>query len=240
LTVVQSTVGNFLGPFVSPSLITLYTRNGAWYTEFLPKEGASYNEIYRRVFKQLGLSIFLPMVVGQVIQNLFPKPVQKLKDWNINKLGAFALLAVIWQTFDQAFAAGAFTSVKSSNMIFLVFISVAFFLLWLAITFGVGIMWLKREDVVSTCFCIPAKTPAMGVPLATVMFVGLSSLEGAKLQIPIVIYQGLQIVFSSFLTYVFRKWIRAGKKAEALKSATDPERLPEAGKEARETLQAGG
>ena len=63
LTVVQSTLGNLLGPFISPLLIQLYTRNDDWWTDILPKqdEGA-YGEIYRRVFKQLGLSIFLPMV----------------------------------------------------------------------------------------------------------------------------------------------------------------------------------
>jgi sodium/bile acid cotransporter 7 len=205
----------------------------------LPKEGATYDEIYRRVFKQLGLSIFLPMVVGQVIQNIFPKPVQKLKDWNINKLGSFALLAVIWQTFDQAFAAGTFTSVQSSNMIFIVFISIALFLFWLAITFTIGAVFLTREDTVSTCFCIPAKTPAMGVPLATVMFVGLSTLEGAKLQIPIVIYQGLQIFFSSFLTHIFRRWIRAGKKAEELKASADTEGQVEVKPPAGEMYQVG-
>ena len=238
LTVVQSTVGDFLGPSLTPVLITLYTSSGAWWTHFLPKQGTSYNEIYRRVFKQLGLSIFPPMFVGQVIQNLFPNPVQKLKKWNINRLGSIALLAVIWQTFDQAFAAGAFTSVDSNNIIFLVFISVAFFLLWLALTFTIGILWLDREDLVSTCFCIPAKTPAMGVPLATVMFVGLTTLEGAKLQIPIVIYQGLQIVFSSLLTYVFRKWIRTGRKVAEAKAEGDPVQQADSEKSDRDAAGA--
>ena len=61
LTVVQSTLGNFLGPFLTPVLVEMYISSGAWYTQILPKEG-SYNELYRRVFKQLGLSIFLPLV----------------------------------------------------------------------------------------------------------------------------------------------------------------------------------
>ena len=62
LTVVQSTIGNFLGPFLTPVLLAMYTSSGAWYTAFLPKEGGGYGEIYRRVFKQLGLSLFVPMV----------------------------------------------------------------------------------------------------------------------------------------------------------------------------------
>lgn len=63
LTVVQSTLGNFLGPFISPLLLIMYTSSGAWYTDILPRtRTGEFSEIYRRVFMQLGLSIFLPMV----------------------------------------------------------------------------------------------------------------------------------------------------------------------------------
>ena len=63
LTVVQSTLGNLLGPFLSPLLLQMYTASHAWYTDILPKSaGGEYGEIYKRVFKQLGLSLFLPLV----------------------------------------------------------------------------------------------------------------------------------------------------------------------------------
>lgn len=62
LTVVQSTVGNAISPFISPALVSMYTSTGAWYTQILPKEKGGYGEIYRRVFKMLGLSIFVPLV----------------------------------------------------------------------------------------------------------------------------------------------------------------------------------
>ena len=61
LTVVQSTLGNLLGPFFAPLLIEMYTSTGAWYTQILPPPG-SLGAVYERVFKQLGLSIFLPLV----------------------------------------------------------------------------------------------------------------------------------------------------------------------------------
>ena len=68
LTVVQSTLGNFLGPFISPLLIIMYTSSGAWYTKVLPPtRTGQFSEIYRRVFMQLGLSIFLPMVRFQLL-----------------------------------------------------------------------------------------------------------------------------------------------------------------------------
>ncbi len=63
LTVVQSTLGNFLGPFITPLLVIMYTSTGAWYTKVIPGVGpGGFGELYKRVFKQLGLSIFLPLV----------------------------------------------------------------------------------------------------------------------------------------------------------------------------------
>ena len=67
LTVVQSTIGNLLSPFLTPPLISLYTMNKAWYTQILPEETGGYGEIYRRVLKQLGLSVFVPLVGGYSI-----------------------------------------------------------------------------------------------------------------------------------------------------------------------------
>jgi solute carrier family 10 (sodium/bile acid cotransporter), member 7 len=128
-------------------------------------------------------------------------------DWKLNKLSSFCLLVVIWQTFDQAFSTNAFASVKSSNMIFVVFISIALFLLYFGVSFFTSLLWLSKEDTISICYCVPAKSPIMGVPLATVMFVGLTPILEAKLQIPMVIYQGLQIVAGSILITPFRKWI---------------------------------
>jgi solute carrier family 10 (sodium/bile acid cotransporter), member 7 len=79
LTVVQSTVGNFLGPFLTPVLVKMYTSTGAWYTEELPSESGAYGEIYRRVFKQLGLSIFLPIVgTEQSSSSLTLTPIRSL------------------------------------------------------------------------------------------------------------------------------------------------------------------
>ena len=62
LTVVQSTIGNLIAPFITPLLITMYTSTTAWYTDFLPRNGDDYGAVYARVLKQLGLSIFLPLV----------------------------------------------------------------------------------------------------------------------------------------------------------------------------------
>jgi solute carrier family 10 (sodium/bile acid cotransporter), member 7 len=218
LTVVESTIGNFIGPFVSPVLVQMYVSAGAWYTKFLPSSGSNYNEIYRRIFKQLGLSIYLPMVVGQLVQHLFPNPTKKVfGEWKLNKLGSFALLAILWSTFDQAFESGAFSSVKADNKIFIVFISIAYFLIWFTVSFLLSILWLPKEDTISVCYCVPAKSIAIGVPLSSVLFVGLSNTQESKLQIPMVIFQGIQIASASLMTIPFRRWVRTEEEASQVK-----------------------
>jgi solute carrier family 10 (sodium/bile acid cotransporter), member 7 len=92
-------------------------------------------------------------------------------------------------------------------MLFIVFISIALFFLFFAVCFTSSIIWLPKKDVVSVCYCVPAKTPAMGVPLANTIFLGMSPVLEAKIQIPMVIYQGLQIVAGSLLTMAFRHWV---------------------------------
>lgn len=215
LTVVQSTIGNFLGPFVMPGLIKMYLSSNAWYTDVLPAEAGGYGEIYRRVFKQLGLSLFLPMAVGQVVQNVFPKTTEKVfKKWKLNKIGSFCLLTVLWSAYDQAFATKAFSSVPANNIVFIVFISIGLFVIWWVIAFFTAVLWLGRKDVVSVCYCVPAKTPAMGIPIIITLWVGLLDIEQSKLQLPMVIYQGFQITAGSILTIFFRRWVARGKEME--------------------------
>lgn len=236
MTVVQSTIGNFLGPFLTPVLVEMYLSTNAWYTDFLPKERGGYAAIYRRVFKQLGLSIFLPIFVGQIVQNVFPKQTKKVfVEWKVGKLGSLALVTIIWSSYDQAFQSGAFASVKNNNLIFVVFISVAFFLLWLAISLLTSMLWLDKENVISMAFTIPAKSPAIGIPLTQTLFAGLSTINKSKIQIPLVIFQGLQIGFSSLLTVPFRKWVEPEKEEKDIAKHLAQEELKQSAANVKET-----
>ena len=61
--IVQSTLGNFLGPFICPFLISMYLSSNAWYTHAVPPHTiGNYGELYKRVFFALGISIYLPLV----------------------------------------------------------------------------------------------------------------------------------------------------------------------------------
>ncbi|KAI8937959.1 hypothetical protein NX059_005641 [Plenodomus lindquistii] len=216
LTVVQSVIGQFLCPFLTPVIIQMYLSTGAWYSKVLTAgAGSGYGEICRRVFMQLGLSLFLPMAVGQVVQYLYPKQVKKVFfDWKMLKLSSIALLTLVWQTFDQAFQSGAFKAVKHSNIIFIVFIAIALYFVWLAICFTASILWLPKRDVIACCYCCPAKALAMVVPLTSVMYINISPVDQSKMQIPAIMFQAFQVGIGGIMTISFRKWIRSEEEME--------------------------
>ena len=192
----------------------MYLSSGAWYSKVLVS-GDNYQEIYRRVFKQLGLSLFLPMACGQVVQYLFPKATKKVMvEWKMMKLSSVALLSLVWQTFDQAFCSGAFDSVKPSNIVFIVFINIALYLVWLGICFAASTIWLSKQDVIACCYCCPSKALSMVVPLSSVMYIDISPINQSKLQIPAIIFQALQVAIGGILTVVFRKWISPLERKE--------------------------
>ena len=213
LTVVEVTIGNLIGPFISPLLIKMYLAAGSWYTNAIPMQDGGYGALYRRVFMQFGLSIYLPMLVGQICRRLFPKLVNKVfVEWKVGKFGSFAMLSLLWQTFDHAFGTKAFESVKTSNMIFIVFITIVNYGLWLVISVVLSMLWLDRKDTISVAMCAPAKTLALGIPLSFLLFTGITGLEEAKIQIPMLIFQVLQMGLASLATIGFRRWVDAGEK----------------------------
>lgn len=110
-------------------------------------------------------------------------------------------------------------------MIFVVFISIAFYFSWTIICVLLSLPWLSREEVVAVAYCVPAKTPALGVPLSNVMFVGLSKITQSKIQLPVVIFQGLQIACGSLMTPLYRRWVESNEDTEKKK---DVEKAPSA------------
>lgn len=223
LTVVQSVIGQFLCPFLTPVILEMYLSTGSWYSKVLQR-GSGYAGIYQRVFMQLGLSLFLPMLVGQIVQRLFPKTTKKVFfDWKLLKLSSIALLTMVWQTFDQAFSSGAFKAVKSSNIVFIVFITITLYLVWLAICFTAATLWLPKKDVIACCYCCPAKALAMVVPLTSVMYINIDPVDQSKMQIPAIIFQAFQVAIGGIMTIGFRRWIRPEEEKEEAEKLMEAE-----------------
>lgn len=62
LTLTESVLGSILGPVLTTLLMKGYSSRDSWYTAILPNDGGSYSEVFRSTFKQLGLTLFVPLV----------------------------------------------------------------------------------------------------------------------------------------------------------------------------------
>ncbi|ORY26800.1 putative sodium bile acid cotransporter [Naematelia encephala] len=237
-TMVEVTLGNFLGPFLSPLLLTkLYLPAVSAFQDWIPAD-ASNNlpALYRSVMKQMGLSVFVPLAVGQVIRAIWPKQVQKCVEvLRLPKLGSLCLLALIWATFCNAFASHSLETINTPSIVFNVFVNLALCITFTAFSFFLARpplfaeRWspllfrrMSREETTSVCFCAPAKTQALGIPLITAMYTTSDDMTRALIQVPMILYTAEQIVVGQVLVYLFRRWERNMRAKEEQEKQTDP------------------
>ncbi|OTA55212.1 sodium bile acid symporter family protein [Hypoxylon sp. EC38] len=217
LTLTESVIGSCLGPVVSTVLIQLYSSIPIWYAQTLPKAAAGYGAVFKQVFAQLGLTLFLPLIVGQLLRKFFPNQVIKIMTtYKGSKLASLALLALIWSAYDGAFETGTLSNMRATNVVFMVLISVALYLLWASLTLLASMFWLSKEDSIAAVFCVATKTPALGVPLITLIFVGITPATKSEMAIPMVVFQCIQTCLSSLATILFRRWLRNKKEGAEL------------------------
>lgn len=98
-TMVSVTVGNLLGPFITPLLIAkLYLPATGLFAQYLPAEALNIlPALYRNVMFQMGLSVYVPLVVGQIIRAIWTKQVEWIAvKCKLGKVGSLCLLALVW------------------------------------------------------------------------------------------------------------------------------------------------
>jgi sodium/bile acid cotransporter 7 len=98
-TMVSVTVGNLLGPFITPLLIAkLYLPATSQFSEWLPAEALNdLPALYKNVMFQMGLSVYLPLVVGQILRAIWTKKVVWIAvKFKLGKVGSVCLLALVW------------------------------------------------------------------------------------------------------------------------------------------------
>jgi sodium/bile acid cotransporter 7 len=99
------------------------------------------------------------------VQNIWPNATKTVcTKYKVGKLGSVALLIIIWQTYDQAFSSSALKTMKTSNVVFLVFMSTGLFAFFLVLAFFTSKIFFNKADTVAICYCVPAKTPASKSP----------------------------------------------------------------------------
>lgn len=136
---------------------------------------------------------------------------------------------ILWSTYDQAFASGAFEHLNKRSIVFLVFALVGVWLVWFSLGFGLSALilrhtrrsfssttgeasWrvplLNRRDAIAVTYCVAAKGPAIAVPLVDRMWPNLGLELESEIQIPIAVYQTMQIAFGSLMVGSLRRYAR--------------------------------
>jgi sodium/bile acid cotransporter 7 len=66
---------------------------------------------------------------------------------------------------------------------------------------------IGKEETISICFCAPAKTQALGIPLIAAMYASSTDSTRALLQVPMILYTAEQILIGQVLVWLFKRWL---------------------------------
>jgi solute carrier family 10 (sodium/bile acid cotransporter), member 7 len=193
--VLNSALGNLLGVFVSPLLITGYL-------------GVSGDVDLVTILYKLAIRVVVPLVIGQVLQKV-SKAVADFVDKykaQLSKSQMYALLYVVYTVFCDSFA-------NESN------VAIGYFLLvlvlqFLLLLFFTAVAWyclkfLHRDEPelrVTGLFACTHKTISLGVPVINALYQGSPNL--ALYILPALMWYPLQLVIGSFLAPRLREFVR--------------------------------
>ncbi|GAA5931466.1 hypothetical protein JCM3775_006862 [Rhodotorula graminis] len=227
-TTIEVLLGNTLGVFISPALLEMFLSSSTWaFGKPVASGAGGLGEVYRQVIEQLGYSVFIPLFVGECVQWAFPKQTKwALRTFYLAKVGTFCLLLVIWSTFSGAFYAGSFERISGEAIAMIVTVNLGLHLLFSVVIFAVCRLvpvpqgkatrgldgkravgpLLSPETTISALFCGGAKGAALGAPIVSILYGGLTPEARGIVSLPLVLYQGSQVALGQGAVYILRRW----------------------------------
>jgi solute carrier family 10 (sodium/bile acid cotransporter), member 7 len=201
----------------------MYLTSSSVFDGFVPGSNGA-GQLYVDVFKQLGCAVFAPLLVGQLLQYLFPRQsTWAINKFCLNKVGSFCLLLVIWATFSSCFYYGSLEDITHQSLILVCFLNVGLYVLFTFVSLFVSrppihpssktlqkvFYRFPKIDTIAICFCAPAKSVSIGAPLIGVMWgSGFSGQVQSLVMVPLVLYQAEQILCGQIAVQLFRRWAR--------------------------------
>ncbi|KAL4871159.1 hypothetical protein BDV12DRAFT_38476 [Aspergillus spectabilis] len=231
-------IANILGPFVTAGWTVALLPDSAEFDVWRDQNG-DLTTMYRDVFKQLGLAVLVPLAVGQVVRFLWPEQTGRIiQKYKIAKIGSACLLLMIWTTFSSCFATGALQDLSTESILFVVFFNVGLYIFLTAVCFFLSrppqslctrtkfSRWqvLKKippEETIAVCFCGPAKSTALGIPLLYAMWTPVDLFIKSKTSVPVLLYTTEQLFAAHFFVQAFRWWKRRLDKRRQCEEAAE-------------------
>lgn len=222
---IEVTIGNLLGIFITPALVQLYLRPQLGLAQFRPTQPVGI--IYKDLIEHFGLALYLPLFLGQCLRNWKEKEVTTIvRHFRLQKWGAVCLLLLLWETFSDCFASGAFKAISTQSILLIVFLNVGLYPLFTLICYlacrpplphilqsrGVSserTYALTKGQTTAVCFCGAPKSITVGLVLINVQYSNFSALDQAVLSIPLALYQGMQVFIAQAFVILFLRWNRA-------------------------------
>ncbi|PGH23762.1 hypothetical protein AJ80_02192 [Polytolypa hystricis UAMH7299] len=221
---VEVVVGNIIGPFVTPG----------WTVTLLPKSpqhdrwrdaNNDLSAMYTNVFKELGLTVLLPLLVGQLIRWTWSeKTAWVLQKFYLAKIASSCLIFLIWSSLSTCFETRAINALTAETVIFIVLFNIVLYLFLTGVCFLLShppdaitpsprhrflsliIRKLPPVETIAVCFCGAAKTTGLGIPMLYAMYDSNDLFMKAKLSVPVILYTTEQIFCAHFMVYFLRRW----------------------------------
>ncbi|PGH02483.1 solute carrier family 10 (sodium/bile acid cotransporter), member 7 [Blastomyces parvus] len=252
-SLVEVFIANILGPFVTPGWAVALMPKSSTFDVWKESNG-DLQGMYRSVFKGLGLSVFLPLSVGQLVRWKWAERTAWAMDtFYLAKLSTACLVLVFWASFSTCFATGALESLSHETIAFVTLFNVLFYISLTCVSFIIAyppaaliptekptvttnasssttatttVVTSKKAklhsllnavltrlikqtpplETIAICFCGPAKTTSLGIPMLYAMYPTIDLRLVAKLTVPVILYTTEQIFCAHFMVYLFKKW----------------------------------
>ncbi|CAL1539087.1 unnamed protein product [Lymnaea stagnalis] len=191
----NSAFGSMLGIFLTPSLIILILGS------------SEVNVPSEQIFKQLFVTVVVPLVIGQIFRNYFLRWLQR-QNIPFDTIGQFLIFFIIYTTFCATFSReelkmDPFSLIVSIFLIVCLQLGIMVFLL---LTSSGSIFKFDGPDTATIVFCGTHKSLTLGIPVIDIIFDGNPNIS--FLSIPLLIYNPLQILIGGMMTGLFQDWLK--------------------------------